>query len=209
MLCVLQNCLKGLSGKWGSSDMADLSPPSSSLSTECLPAARVSCKEDVSAKCLHLCCCWWSCTRGSFQKQLVNKWTRLELNHLIKAALPPSAAPGAWALLPSQLQWQGTEGKPWEGECRGRAGSSPGQKLTEATQDTNSTLNPSLNHQINCRAVSTSKAARELATLKLQHHAQPSSRAGCTAGIQAGAQLGLACTWFCGNTCLHRLHRGG
>lgn len=86
------------------------------------------------------------------------------------------------------------------------------QKLTEATQDINtkSTLNPSLNHKINCRVVSTSKAERELAAQKLQHHPQPGSRAGCTAEIQADAELAAVCSWIwhsgdaVADTCLHR-----
>lgn len=102
--------------------------------------------------------------------------------------------------------------KPWEGEFWAKAGPSPVLKLTEATQDINtkSTLNPSLNHKISGRVVSTSKAERDFAPQKLQHHPQPSSRAGCTAEIQADAGLAAVCSWVwhSGDTvadiCLHR-----
>lgn len=94
--------------------------------------------------------------------------------------------------------------KPWEGEYQEKAGPSPVQKLTEATQDINtkSTLNPSLNHKTSGRVVSTSKTERELpkscSIIPAQQqgwlHCWNPGR--CWAGCSL--QLHLAFRWYCG-----------
>lgn len=126
----------------------------------------------------------------------------------------PLSCPRGFKNAPSHTGNGGTHrAKTWEGEYGGKAGPSPAQKLAEATQgiSTKGRFNPFLNHKINCRAVSMSKAERELATQKLQHHPQPSTRAGST----AGAELAPVCSWIChsdhtgAGTCLLRWQWGG
>lgn len=98
---VLQNCSKGLSGKWWEKSVRWLiSPfPAAHWAQNNSQLAVSAKKKDVSATCLYLCFCWWSCTRGSFQKLPVNKWKRLEWNYLIKGALSHSTIPGVLRML--------------------------------------------------------------------------------------------------------------